>query len=150
MRRFVDEGFVVDDGLAFEPLPGGFLLSGEVECLGHIVLEVTKVLTIVGGTTRDPVVQTTSYTYNARIRGVGNILRYCSAHADHNSDHHVHRYDVVRGDRRGTTTLHGAPGWPTLGDVMAEIRDWYFSNQAAVDRLASASGPEDPRDESDD
>lgn len=62
-------------------------------------------------------------SYNVRIQGVGNVVRYDSGHIDHNTDHHVHHYDVLNGDRTGTVTIYGEAGWPTLAEVISSARD---------------------------
>lgn len=127
-------GFVEHDGLAFEPIEGtgAIRLHGEIRCVGDITITVEKVLIILEGTDRTALIQTIEYSYNVRLKGVGNIVRYDSPHEDHNADHHVHRFDVLNGDRKGTTKLHGEAGWPTLGEVIAEARAWYWENYEKV------------------
>ena len=125
MQRFVADGFVIRDGTALSGYGTGlFLLDGVVECLGRITLEVHKLLRHVdghGGYTR---VQSIEYNYNAVLVGRGCILRYDSPHL-HRPTHHVHRYDVLRGDKTGTVE---PCEWPHLGSVVEELRTWYYEN----------------------
>lgn len=137
MEHHRKTGFVLRDTLAFEPLDAGrsILLKGEIYCQGRIRIDVTKTLVIVDGEGASTRVQTSEYRYHACVIDVGNVLRYCSPHPDHNTDHHVHRYDIFRGDEHGTTTLHGRAGWPHLGDVIAELHRWYDAHKDRVDAL---------------
>ena len=131
--------FVEDDGLAFEAIEctGCIALRGEIRCQGGIVISVEKRLAVDANdeTDRTALVQTVEYSCNVRLQGVGNVVRYDSAHPDHNADHHVHRYDIFRADREGTTTMHGEAEWPTLGEVIAEARDWYWEHHDEVAKL---------------
>jgi len=132
MGQFVSEGFVLSDGLSLYPVGQGLLvISGEVRCLGGIVLNVAKVLEIVRNDSNNPIVQTVAYSYNASLEGVGNIVRYDSPH-DHRPHHHVHRFDVLNGDSDGTVDDVKDDGWPTIGDLLSELRDFYYAN---FDRL---------------
>lgn len=136
MHRLASEGFVLSDGVTLTPFGDGlFLMSGDIECAGDIVVEVTKLLQVVDGHGTAVRVRTASYSYNAHLRGRGNILRYDSPHSDqHRPKHHVHRYDVLAGDRDGTVTDIGDDDWPTLGEVLEELREWYFANAERINR----------------
>lgn len=144
MEGLRKEGFVLSDNLAFQVLGGGLIeLVGVIECLGEIRIEVDKLLEVVSGDGPDALVQTARYSYNASLAGRGNILRYDNPHEDrgrdipdHHKDHHVHRYDVFAGDRTGKVTVHGREGWPTLGEVLEELREWYYEH---LDKLTSDS-----------
>jgi hypothetical protein len=127
MQQYVRGGFIVSDGLAFEALGEGFIfVRGTIGCAGGLYIDVEKILEIVGGEGPRTMVQTISYTYNAAIEGVGNVFRYDSPHAeDHRPFHHVHRYDVLAGDRDGT--VEGS-SWPTLGAVIGELQDWFYEH----------------------
>ena len=133
MDRFRDQGFVLSDDLAFADVGGGVIrLEGTIHCEHDLYIVVTKALEILDGDGSSAFVQTFEYTYNAALRGVGNVFRYDSAHADHNQEHHVHRYDVLNGDMSGKVDLHGPDGWPTLGDVIEELRGWAADNSEAL------------------
>lgn len=143
MERLRKEGFILSDNLEFRVLGNGLIeLEGLIECLGGIRVEVDKLIEVISGDGPDALVQTARYSYNASLAGRGNILRYDNPHKDrggdspdHHKDHHVHRYDVFVGDRSGTVAVHGPDGWPTLGEVLCELRDWYYAN---IDRLEQA------------
>lgn len=129
LGQFVREGFVAEDhGLEFEAVPGGLLLEGRLECEGGIRIDVTKLVAYVIEDT-DPLVETRRYRYHVTLRGAGNVFRYDSPHETHNREHHVHRYDLLDGDRRGEVTfLHDEEEVPTLGEVIEEARQWYWAN----------------------
>ena len=130
MGHLRDEGFVLSDTLAFSDLGDGVIeLEGHIHCRGGIRLEVEKLLDVLSGDGATAMVQTFAYSYHACLEGGrGNIVRYDSAHPDHNQDHHVHRYDVFAGDVEGSVEMLGHDGWPTLGDVLHELRDWYYEH----------------------
>lgn len=66
------------------------------------------------------------------MRGRGNVLRYDNTHAypGHGDAHHKHVYDWETNNQ-----LPGSPawvderGWPTLGEVLKELRTWYWENR---------------------
>lgn len=134
MRALQDRGFVLFDDVTAAPIGNGLLeMTGRIECLGGIEVTVEKILRMEKQPKGEPTVQTTDYHYNARLKGVGNILRYDSPHVDHNGFHHVHRYDVFSGDSDGTVQ---ACLWPTLGQVLEELEEWYYDNR---DKIPDAS-----------
>ncbi len=125
MQRFLADGFVIRDGTGLFAYGAGlFLLDGLIECLGGILLEVRKVLRHMDGRGASMRVQTVLYSYNALLPGRGCILRYDSPH-EHRPTHHVHRYDVLNGDKIGRIE---PCAWPHLGDVVEELRTWYYDN----------------------
>ena len=132
MRRYVDEGFVEHDNLEDNALGGGVIeITGAIRCRGGIRVDVDKILSVIGDNDDEPpLVQTTSYSYNASLDGVWNIVRYCSPHAGHNEFHHRHSYDVFGGDRTGTISRVGDDDWPTLGELLEELRVWASANAA--------------------
>ena len=130
------EGFIAEDTLALEPLGGGILsMTGEIACLGGIVVRVEKYLEVLAGEALDAYVRTFEYKYNAFVRNHNNILRYdnthvCEGHAD---PHHKHMFDWKTGDSLpGFPAWVGEHGWPTLGEVMEELRGWYWENRAGL------------------
>ena len=134
MRHAVLGGFVLQDGVTFGPFGDGFFkMSGTIECVGPIIIEVEKLLAVVDP--KIPTVQTCAYSYNAALRGVGNIVRYDSPHPTHHCYHHAHRYAILTGDRDGTVEIIEDDGWPTIGDLIGELETWYYGNTAAVQKL---------------
>lgn len=129
MRKFVDRGFVLDDGLSFEDPDAGFLeVRGDIICRGGIVLTVRKRLRIIPGASAAATqVQTIEYKYNARVEGRGNILRYDSPHR-HRPYHHKHSYDAFDADRSPALNRMGDDDWPTLGKVIGELEAWFFEH----------------------
>jgi len=127
LDQFVRDGFV-DAGhdLDFTATEGGFLLEGVLRCAGGIEIEVRKLVGIVLEEV-DPLVRTRWYSYNVSVHGLGNIFRYDSPHVfdpqGHHAEHHVHRYDVLTGDREGLLEfIHGEDAHPTLGRSSVLLR----------------------------
>ncbi len=144
MARYVDQGFVLADGLTWRNFPqtfgsGEILVEGTILCASGVRVEVTKTLQILDGAGQTAIVQTVAYSYSAVLTGTGNIFRYCSPHPDdeapHHPHHHVHRFNVLADDDRGTIDLVGDDeDWPTLGEVLGELRGWCADN---AERLAA-------------
>ena len=135
MQWFVREGFVLADELVFRDVGrSALVIEGGRQCLGDVRIDVHKLLRVWGGEGPDAEVQTIEYSYNVVVDGIGNRLRYDSAHLSHNPYHHVHRYDVLAGDKDGTVTpLHLEDEVPTLGEVLAEVRAWYFEHSDHIE-----------------
>lgn len=126
MRDFMQGGFVVYDSVTFgEPQGGSITIQGQIQCLGGINIDVDKKLQIVGGTDGDTRVTKSDYSYNVSVSGRGNRFRYDGPH-DHRPHHHLHRFDQ---DGRETAVLEirNENEVPTLGDVIAEAHDYYYS-----------------------
>lgn len=110
---------------------------GVLRCTAGIEIHVEKVqdLRRLGGR---PTVRTLLYNYHVLQRlpgGERNLLRYDNAHAHpgHPDTHHRHDYEESGYVRvRHLTECGWEPGdWPTLGNVIEEIYDWW-QDQAGV------------------
>ena len=89
----------------------------------------------------EPRVKTTGYSYSAILSGYGSVFRYGSPHPDHNQFHHVHRYRPLEGDVHGAVSAIDPPDeWPTLGEVMRELSEWYDAHVERI--LALPTAPE--------
>lgn len=134
MEQFKRRGFIAHDKLSWRPFPGAVELSGEIACVGRIVVAVDKLLESVSGGA-DPCIQTVMYSYNVSIRGRHNVFRYDNQHEHwrypgHDDEHHCHLFDWETGDElEGSPIWIGASRWPTLGDVIAETETWYLENR---------------------
>lgn len=128
MEQQLRGGFLLRNNLVFIALHDQILIEGSLDCKGDIYIDVRKRLEIVSGDGSQALVQTTSYSYNVVLAGVGNIFRYDSPHSDHNQFHHVHRYDVLNGDTKGRVEKVDAAHWPHLQEVIEEAMDWHFAN----------------------
>ena len=112
--------------------PGLLRIEGSVECAFGIAVEVAKLLEL-----RDPgpMSRTIRYSYHAMMDGVPPrpILRYDNAaHFPNPPDaHHCHRFDWLTGGE--AVVWIGRQHWPHLGDVIAEVRDWWFEIGIAAD-----------------
>jgi hypothetical protein len=125
MRDFIAEGFVVSDTVTFgQPSRGHVTVRGEIRCLGGLHIDVDKKLRIVSGRGGGMRVKTANYSYNVSVSGNGNMFRYDSAH-NHRTQHHVHRYN--RKGELAVEDILDENDVPTLGDVIAEARDLYWS-----------------------
>jgi hypothetical protein len=127
MAQMRQSGFVLDDtALTITALPGMLCMAGDIVCLRGIVVRVYKVLEILRGDGDDAVVQTVRYAYNAFVRGHGTFLRFDNAHAHpgHDDEHHRHDGDWRTGKETDPVWV-GPGGWPTLGDFLSLVEDWY-------------------------
>jgi hypothetical protein len=113
--------------------------------IGDITLTVEKYLRVITEDAtpsavlegdHDIVVQTYLYSYHASVRGHGAILRYDNNHGGHPDSHHVHRCEWRNDDDddAGRVVWIGEDAWPTLGDVIQELMDWYYANRDDLPR----------------
>lgn len=132
MDQMRADGFVGEDTLVLESIGAGLLVMfGEIACMGGIVVRVEKYLEVLEGEGLDASVRTVEYKYNAFIRGRNNVLRYDNSHSypDHADAHHRHEYDWKSGKQPESATWVGEHRWPTLNDVLEELRRWYWENR---------------------
>ncbi len=136
MESFLNEHFISCHTLTFSANdPDEILLEGEIACLGNILITVDKTLEILQDYRKNALVQTVIYNYNVSVRGYGNVFRYDNSHAriGHPDNHHKHEFDWKLNDQdEGKVIWIGAEKWPTLGEVIEEARDWYWSNQSEL------------------
>lgn len=148
INQFQSQGFVGSDNLEFSRsfYPEGSVLSGEIACLGEILITVGKFLEAVDDLGNDPCVQTLWYSYNVSVQGHGNLLRYDNQHPGyrypgHGDEHHKHRFDWrLDQELPGSPFWIGVHNWPLLGEVIQEVQDWYWQNRADLpnpDKYAS-------------
>jgi hypothetical protein len=136
--QFVSRDFIKTTTLKFDPCPEGIILSGEIACLGNIVIGVDKLLDILSGSGDNAIVETCWYSYNAFVRGYGNILRYDNQHDEflrpgHLDGHHKHVFDwKTREEYLGSPYWVGRQDWPTLGQALQEIQNWYYQNYSIL------------------
>ena len=142
MQRYVEEGFVVADTVTFSDPKGGYItVSGQIQCLGGLNIDVDKKLRIVDGSGGNVRVTTSAYSYNVSVSGRGSRLRYDSAH-NHRAHHHVHRFDA-KGQETSIVPIHDVNDVPTLGDVIEETRDFYWSPEFSQETDGSDDDSED-------
>jgi hypothetical protein len=137
MDDFLLEGFVLEEDLRFEDLGDRIItITGTIRCLGGIVVEVEKALTVLDGEGPSATVQTFLYRYHAWIANQRNILRYENTDEHRNFIDHVHRYDTL-GDGREVSVeeILEEKNIPTLADVLSELRDWYYANDEVIAKL---------------
>lgn len=141
MAKLRSTHFVGADTLALDAWPRRLIMIGDIGCLGNIRISVEKYLEVItpGGTPDDVLdgdhdleVQTKIYSYHASVVGHGMILRYDNNHgrSGHPDWHHVHRGDWRDADDDvGQVEWIGEDRWPTLGEVIAEVMDWYWRHR---------------------
>lgn len=136
MEQFCRDGFVEGDDLELVPFGAGVLkLEGKIRCVGGLVVTVRKLLEIVGSVSEadalaeNAPVQTFSYSYNVSIEGGHSVFRYDNAHPHpgHPDAHHRHEFDKA-GSALPLQWV-GEARWPTLGQVIAEARSWYWAHR---------------------
>jgi len=136
MMQFMDQNFVNAETLEFMPYPDGFNLKGEISCLGQIVIDVDKFLDILNGEGDNATVQTRWYSYNVLVRNCGNVLRYDNQdenylRSGHQDEHHKHLFDwETRIEQQDSPFWIGQNCFPTLGDVLQEVQEWYWQNRS--------------------
>lgn len=123
-------GVVLSDTLEIEPYPGDRLwMHGDISCRGGIVIRVSKHLQVLGGDGGDAMVETVRYNYNAAVRGHGTFLRHDNIHTHrgHRDAHHRHVGDW-RTSEESRPEWVGEAGWPTLGQFIEMVDEWYWLN----------------------
>ncbi len=128
MEQLRRGGFLLQDNLTITALHDQIIMEGSLDCRGDIYIDVRKRLQILTDSGAASLVQTVAYSYNVVLAGVGNIFRYDSPHNDHNRFHHVHRFDVLNGDKRGFVRRVDPNTWPHLQEVIDEAAEWYYAN----------------------
>lgn len=135
MQRFRRDGFVDFDDLELVPLGAGSIkLEGQIRCEGGLVCTVEKLLTIVDATdAENPLVQTVRFAYNVSIAGRHNLFRYDNVHGypGHADASHRHSFDRRTGEAEEVTWIGGE--WPTLGEVLEEMRQWYWTHRGELE-----------------
>jgi hypothetical protein len=138
-------GFVGADTLELIAWPQLLVMVGDVGCLGDITVTVEKYLRVLTDDAtpldvlsgdHDIVVQTYLYAYHANVGDHGPIFRYDNNHGrpGHADRHHVHRCDWRTSDDAGRVDWVGEHKWPTLGEVIQELRNWYYENRDELPR----------------
>ena len=137
INQFKANNFIGDETLKFTPSIPSIKLSGEIGCCGNIVISVDKLIDVISGSGVNAVVQTRCYAYNVFIRNRFNLFRYdnqddyfSSLFAEHKDIHHKHLFDWETGEELSDSPIWvGEDSWPTLGEVIQEAEEWYWSNQ---------------------
>jgi hypothetical protein len=133
MQKYLDDGFVLSNALSLEDLKDLVIMSGTIRCLGGISIDVFKSIKLLNRDGANTLVVRDTYSYNVYLKNAGNIFRYCSPHEEHNKGHHVHRYNVLSGDKKGSLDFIDEDNTPTLGQVIEESRRWYYDNYSSLE-----------------
>lgn len=130
------EGTVGGDTIEWGPAGGSdFRLHGEIACIGDIVISVDKTLEIQSGNGHQALVLGALYKYNAHLAGNGVIVRYDNVHKHngHRDEYHKHDGDPFAGTEHPAVWV-GRDNWPTLADVIREVRGWRDANYSRLER----------------
>ena len=135
IEQFKAKDFIGDETLEFIPMGRSHNLIGEIGCRGNIVIKVDKLIDVIRGSGVNALVQTRWYAYNVFVRNRFNLFRYDNQDGDflrsgHKDAHHKHIF--VWGTREelpDSPIWVGEDSWPTLGEVIQEAEDLYWSNQ---------------------
>lgn len=124
IQRLLDEGFLGEDLLSIA-VSGVDLITieGKLVCEHGLEVSVTKALDVQGDRVR-----TFKYSYHAAFSDPHRrIFRYDNAHPwPHHADaHHKHVYSPPGSPEPGRVTWVGYDDWPSLFDVVQELRDWW-------------------------
>jgi len=134
LSQLRDSGFVRDDTLAIRRANKQLLLSGEIACLGGIIVRVEKALRVLENNGANSLIETDWYAYNVSLRGGHNIFRYDNQDEDysfrdgHGDPHHKHIFDWKTGDEEEAKWV-GADNWPKLDEVIVEAQNWYWMHK---------------------
>lgn len=153
LSQFQARDFVSRHTLNFSQYGNSIQLSGEIACLGNIVIQVQKILDVVEPPqvvrynvapllqkpAREWTVQTSEYSYNVSLQGHSNLFRYDNTDdfwvkdSNHPDKHHKHLYDWQTGRQLPDSPVWvGREGWPTLGAVIDEASDWYYEHWGQI------------------
>ena len=92
-------------------------LTGTIECVSNIVIQVDKYMSVRRRRGRLEV-RTFSYRYHALIRGTGvSIIRYDNSHGEDDFDRHI--YDLETGVQTLTKLERGQ--FPVLTEIIDEV-----------------------------
>lgn len=127
------EHFIIDDQLIPTLTQTQVSWKGVLYCMDGLEISVRKKQQVqyVGGRR---MVRTIEYKYHAlRREGVRtiNLFRYDNIHMQpgHPDPHHRHRYDAS-GNEIEPPQHVGEDHWPTLGEVIDELHQWWVSWRA--------------------
>jgi len=142
MEAHLKEGFVQKSALVVQSFPGeSICIKGHLSCKGEILISVIKRLVIVdGGSEKNPLVQTKSYSYNAFVAGWGTFLRHDNSHEreGHPDNHHYHEFDWrTEEELLSSPVWCGEKNWPNLSEFINKANDWYDRH---VDELPNPEG----------
>lgn len=129
MDKYRSWGFVTKDDLKFKQLGNGLVqLVGTIYCQGNLRICVTKELVLEDGKARS-----VSYGYDAIRGGHGRIFGYHSPHPGHGEHHPFHhRHEGDDGEPEMVCDADQT-SYPTLGNVIEELFEWYQENQSICD-----------------
>ncbi len=135
INQFKVNNLIGDDTLQFTRSIRSIKLSGEIGCRGNIVIRVDKLIHVISGSGVNALVQTRWYAYNVFVRHRFNLFRYDNQDYDflrsgHKDAHHKHIFDWQTGEELPDSPIWvGEDSWPTLGEVIQETEQWYWSNR---------------------
>ncbi len=112
-RRYIEsylDHFILKDDLAPSLTPDAAEWDGVLYCVDGLEIHVRKLQDVSHETGR-PMVRTRTYSYHV-LRRVGPVF-----------DEH--------GNQTGAAEHVGVEGWPTLGEVIDQVHDWWVEHRAS-------------------
>lgn len=101
-------------------------IEGDIYCYNNVILSITKTLETKAAKDGRLKVRCFSYSYNARVAGKHNILRYDNGHYDNGHEdfnyYHKHIFDWRTGKEINIETLTREK-FPLLSEVLSELED---------------------------
>lgn len=135
MKQFIDKGFIRKHTVHLLETGHSYAIMGEIACSGRLIISVHKVLCIVDGSNpRNPIVETTHYSYCVRLHGKHPLFRYDNANhwSTHPDWHHRHSFDLETGEEEPDSPKWiGAEKWLVLGDVIAEAQQFFNDRRSS-------------------
>ncbi|MFT4040785.1 MAG: hypothetical protein QM692_21570 [Thermomicrobiales bacterium] len=131
LQQFKDDEFVVADGLVrkIAEQPADLeILAGRLTCQHSLFLDVQMKLdtTVRGGRIW---VRLRTRQYHAGVLGKHPrpIFRYDNSHPypGHPDAFHKHQFDPATWEQPDWPVWIGRENWPSLGDVLEELRQWW-------------------------
>jgi hypothetical protein len=134
IQAFMDEGFVLSDGLNViiardrQRRPVAVSIEGRLTCINGLFVDIEKHLDVMerGGRIW---VRLGDCKYHAGIAGEAprTIFRYDTAHPypHHKDNYHKHHFNHVTWEEIGTPEWIGRRDWPHLSEVLAELQAWW-------------------------
>jgi hypothetical protein len=118
--------FLLENRLTLDVLgPATLVIRGRLHFVGDLFIDVDKTLEINALNQ----VRTVRYSYHAGIAGRADrpIFRYDNAHPHpgHIDEHHKHLFDLQTWREIKPPVCVTRAGWPTLGQVIEELFEWW-------------------------
>ena len=126
--------FIFADEIGISVTPDAITFDGRLVCADGLEIHVEKLLDVRQHQGGRPEVRTRTYSYHVLRRHddgrAVNLFRYDNIHTHHGhaDAHHRHAYDDDGVEEKRVDHI-GAEQWPTLGQVIQEVHQWWVDHQ---------------------